>query len=159
MPSHSSCDCAHACMNLSQALAQVQIHQSHCFHKNQAEEKRGGLMERQTGRLHGLWRTEFCLLTTIVMKLTVRFKQSKNISKTSPLLMITLSLLRSEGKILNFVWWDQRQVVRPKAFALKRNSKHAWCYQGLFFFIISLLKNPHLVSRCIDQLVVIVLGH
>lgn len=40
MPSHSSCDCAHSCMDLSQALAQVQIHQSHCFHKNQADAKR-----------------------------------------------------------------------------------------------------------------------
>lgn len=39
-------------MDLSQALAQVQIHQS-CFHKHPAEVKRseertGGLMERQT---------------------------------------------------------------------------------------------------------------
>lgn len=43
MPSHSSCDCAHSCMDLSQALAQVQIHQSHCFHKTkqkQREERR-----------------------------------------------------------------------------------------------------------------------
>ena len=40
-------------------------------------------------------------------------------------MMTTLSLLRSEGKILNFVQWDQRQVVRPKAFALKINNKHA----------------------------------
>lgn len=40
MPSRSSCDCAHSCMDLSQALAQVHIHQSHCFHKNQAEAKR-----------------------------------------------------------------------------------------------------------------------
>lgn len=40
MPSHSSCDCAHSCMDLSQALAQVQILQSHCFHKNRADTKR-----------------------------------------------------------------------------------------------------------------------
>lgn len=39
MPSHSSCDCAHSCMDLSHALAQVQIHQS-CFHKHPAEAKR-----------------------------------------------------------------------------------------------------------------------
>ena len=38
MPSYSSCDCTHSCMDLSQALAQVQIHQSHCLHKTKRRE-------------------------------------------------------------------------------------------------------------------------
>lgn len=40
MPSLSSCDRAHSCMDLSHALAQVQIHQSCCSHKHPAEAKR-----------------------------------------------------------------------------------------------------------------------
>lgn len=40
MPSHSSFDCAHSCMNFSQALAQVQIHLSHCFHLIQEVKRR-----------------------------------------------------------------------------------------------------------------------
>lgn len=59
------------------------------------------------------WRAEFCLLMATVIKLTMRFKESKHLSKTLPLVMIAkFSLLRSEGKMLNFVRWDQRQVDR-----------------------------------------------
>lgn len=51
MPSHSSCDCAHSCMDLSQALAQVQSFRVIVFIKieqTRREERRGGLMERYT---------------------------------------------------------------------------------------------------------------
>lgn len=49
MPSHSSCGCAHSRMDLPPALALVQTCRSHCFiQTKQSEEKRGGLMERQT---------------------------------------------------------------------------------------------------------------
>lgn len=49
MPSHSSCDCAHSCMDLSQAR---QVHSIRVVFLNtqqkQSEVKRRGLMERQT---------------------------------------------------------------------------------------------------------------
>lgn len=59
--------------------------------------------------------TLFYLLMA-TMKPTIRFKESKkkNLSKTFSLVMVRFLLLRSEGKILQFVRWAQRHLNKRK---------------------------------------------